>query len=232
MLRLALDTSTLTASVALLDGEVVRSARHEPTPKGHGGSLLGLVDAVLREGGRSLADLDALVVGVGPGSFTGLRIGVAVAKGLQVARDVPLVGVSSLEALVPRDVSDGVRVLAALDARRDEVYAAGYVREGSVLRAWLAPCHAKPERVGEALASLCAGERVVLVGDLGDALRARLAGAAGACAVDVTRGPETPRAEDLVRRVLEGGGVRDEGALEPMYLRASDAVLPATRQAV
>lgn len=229
MLRLAFDTSTLTASVALLDDEILRALRHEPAPQGHGVALLGLIETVLREGERTLDDVGELVVGIGPGSFTGLRIGVAVAKGLQVARAVPLVGVSSLEALVPRDLDAGVRVLAALDARRDEVYAAGFVRDGSALRAWLAPCHAKPERVGQAIASLAAGERVVLVGDLGDAMRARLVAASTGCALDVSRDVTTPRAVDLVLRAREGGGHVDDGALEPMYLRASDAVLPAAK---
>jgi tRNA threonylcarbamoyladenosine biosynthesis protein TsaB len=117
---LALDTSTLEGGVALYrssDDILVRSSQVTT----HSEALLGMIDLVLREAGISPSALDGVVCGAGPGSFTGLRIGFATAKGLCFAVGCPLVLVSSLEALAQRA---GVNCCATLDAYQNEVYAA------------------------------------------------------------------------------------------------------------
>ena len=121
---LGIDTATPSTAVAAWapDGLAVER-RHDPAPgerPGHGAQLLRLVEAVLAEAG-GWERVERIAVGVGPGGFTGLRIGIATARALAQARDLPLVPVSTLQAL-----KKGVRPLrfAVIDARRGEVFAA------------------------------------------------------------------------------------------------------------
>lgn len=132
---LAVDTATEACSVALwMEGRVLEKfavAQREHTQK-----LLPMIREVLAEGGTSVARLDGIACGVGPGSFAGVRIGVGVVKGLALARDLPVVGVSSLLMLAQRRLRDPgvVQVAAAIDARMNEVYFGTY-RQGSDQRA-------------------------------------------------------------------------------------------------
>lgn len=126
---LALDTATEACSVAAwLDGHVL--ARFEPMQREHTQRLLPLVREVVAECGKTLAQLDGLACGIGPGSFAGLRIGVGVVKGLALARDVPVVGVSSLAMLAQRALAPATveRVVSVIDARMNEVYLGAYRR--------------------------------------------------------------------------------------------------------
>jgi tRNA threonylcarbamoyladenosine biosynthesis protein TsaB len=125
---LCLDTSTPAARVAIVDGRGVALARAEATAERHSTHVLKLVDDVLRAASLRPADLDAIACGAGPGSFTGLRVGLAVAKGLALATDRPLLLVSSLRALaidVARDpgAAGAPFVIPCIDAGKGEVYA-------------------------------------------------------------------------------------------------------------
>ncbi len=116
---LALETATDPGSIALwLDGRVV--ARSCPDKLSNSATLLPTAETTLRESGIGFADLDAIAFGMGPGSFTGLRVACGVAQGLAFARDLPLLGVGTLEAMAL--ASGGERVIVALDARMGEVY--------------------------------------------------------------------------------------------------------------
>jgi tRNA threonylcarbamoyladenosine biosynthesis protein TsaB len=116
MLVLAFDTATDVATSALVDdGRVLGERASQPK------ALLSAVDELLREAGVAPGDLDALVVGTGPGSFTGTRIGLAVARGLALALDLPVAGVSTLDALA--SAPEGA--LPVIDARRREVFVPG-----------------------------------------------------------------------------------------------------------
>lgn len=122
---LGIETSTLNASVAVSDGKTV-VARGDNAVNTHSEQLLILVEEAMSEAGLTLADLDGIAVGAGPGSFTGLRIGMATAKGLAYATDKPLWAVSSLAALasdlcVARDVGERL-IMPVLDARRKEIF--------------------------------------------------------------------------------------------------------------
>jgi len=128
---LAVDTSTLTAGVALLDGERVLERRERVTT--HSERLLPLVDELMREAGLQPGDLDGVACAAGPGSFTGLRIGLATAKGLCFATGKPLVLVSSLAALAARAPA-GPTVCATIDAFKGEVYAGLFVVEDALPR--------------------------------------------------------------------------------------------------
>ncbi|HSZ82754.1 MAG TPA: tRNA (adenosine(37)-N6)-threonylcarbamoyltransferase complex dimerization subunit type 1 TsaB [Polyangia bacterium] len=125
---LCLDTSTPAARVAVVDGAGVAIARAEATAERHSTHVLRLVDDVLRAASLRPADLDAIACGAGPGSFTGLRVGLAVAKGLALATDRPLLLVSSLRALaidVAREpaAAGAPFVIPCIDAGKGEVYA-------------------------------------------------------------------------------------------------------------
>ena len=119
---LAIDTATEACSVALLcEGGVI--GRLKLVGRGHGDEILEMVNAVLDEAGLQLRALDGIAVSVGPGSFTGVRICVSVAQGLAFGAGLPVVGVTTLEALALQAMrGGGDHVLACLDARMGEIY--------------------------------------------------------------------------------------------------------------
>jgi len=124
---LGIDTATRFADVAIVrDGVVVAEARSDARSRGT--DLLVLVDRVCAEAKLAPRELDAVAIGAGPGSFTSLRIGMATAKGIAFAAGKPLWAVSSLAALA--DPGPDERVAGVLDARRGEVYAGVFVRDG------------------------------------------------------------------------------------------------------
>ncbi|WP_421305880.1 tRNA (adenosine(37)-N6)-threonylcarbamoyltransferase complex dimerization subunit type 1 TsaB [Aeromonas veronii] len=124
---LAVDTATEACSAALLVGDKLFS-RWEVAPRDHTRKILPMVQAVLEDAGISLSDLDAIAFGRGPGSFTGVRIGISVAQGLAFGAGVPLIGISTLAAMAQgayrRDGAE--QVLTAIDARMNEVYFGRY----------------------------------------------------------------------------------------------------------
>ncbi|MDO2438193.1 tRNA (adenosine(37)-N6)-threonylcarbamoyltransferase complex dimerization subunit type 1 TsaB [Aeromonas veronii] len=124
---LAVDTATEACSAALLVGDKLFS-RWEEAPRDHTRKILPMVQAVLEDAGISLSDLDAIAFGRGPGSFTGVRIGISVAQGLAFGAGVPLIGISTLAAMAQGAYRlDGAQqVLTAIDARMNEVYFGRY----------------------------------------------------------------------------------------------------------
>ena len=130
---LALETSAKSVSAAVTDGGVVRAYTYQNTCLTHSRTLMPLVDAMLRESEQSLSDMDLLAVAAGPGSFTGLRIGVSALKGLAWAADKPCCGVSTLEAMAQNlRHMDGL-IVCSMDARRNQVYNAVFSAEGGQL---------------------------------------------------------------------------------------------------
>lgn len=124
---MAIDTATEACSVALWDDGKIYS-HYEICPREHTQRILPIVQQVLTESGLSLNDLNALAFGQGPGSFTGVRIGIGIAQGLALGADLPLIGISTLKAMAQGAyrLAGATRVLSAIDARMGEVYWGAY----------------------------------------------------------------------------------------------------------
>jgi tRNA threonylcarbamoyladenosine biosynthesis protein TsaB len=209
MLVLGLDTCLSSCSVAVLDGERVLASAREVMARGHQERLAPMARQVMAEAGLGFDRLERIAVTVGPGSFTGLRVGIAFAKGLSLALDLPAVGVGTLEALAAE--SDGL-VFPAIDARRGQLYLQAF-EDG---RALMAPDALPAEVAAARIAELSQGRPFTLVGS-GAAL---LADFAPSAAVVAAEGADA-------RHVARLAAGRDPAPLKPLYLRAPDAKLPA-----
>ena len=164
MTLLALSTSTPRASVALVEGDRVLATLSYDDPRGHAERIFSLVDDALTAAGRARADLRVVACDVGPGSFTGVRIAVASAKGIALGLGVPLVGVVSLEAMAAHAreaCAPHALVVTAIDAKKDELYLAVYDGEAALL----APSHVPVAEVAGRVAAVVAGRPFVSVVD-------------------------------------------------------------------
>ncbi len=137
MILLALDTAGVDCAAAIYDSEsgMVLAEVSETIGKGHAERLMALVDETLETAGRTLADLDRIAVTIGPGSFTGIRVGVAAARGFALALGIEAVGVTTLSVLAAahRQGGGAGNVVAAMDAKRGEVYAQVFGPDGAAL---------------------------------------------------------------------------------------------------
>lgn len=127
---LALDTATEACSVALFHHEKI-TALDEISPRTHTQRILPMIDELLKQANLSLKEIDALVFGRGPGSFTGVRVGVGIAQGLALGAELPVVAISNLMAMAEAayQTLGATHVIALIDARMNEVYFAQYQRE-------------------------------------------------------------------------------------------------------
>jgi len=246
---LALDAATEACSVALLSGEE-EIARIGDGSRSQGERILELVDAVLAAAGVTLSQLDGIAASIGPGAFTGVRISVAVAQGLAFGAGLPVVPITTLEALafdaltrrspVPGGVAPGGvapgavarddpsrMAIACLDARMGEVYVGGYVRDARRgLETRLAPRLCAPQ------ALVLPPGRLVGIGR-GFGAYPALAGLPG---LELAPGgaQALPDARAMARlgmaRLVAGEGL-DAGRLEPLYLRDRVALTEAERHA-
>lgn len=128
---LAFDTSTLRAAVALSDPDGVPLVAPGGLSRRHAADLVPTIRDLLQQAGLAVGDLSAIAVGLGPGSFTGLRVGLAAAKMLAYASKVPLIGFDSLEAIARNAPGDAPRVRVAADAQRSELYIADFARDSA-----------------------------------------------------------------------------------------------------
>ncbi len=212
---LALDTATAACSVAVWCGGGLRAHRFSEMERGHAEALMPMVEAVMDEARLAYGDLDLVATTVGPGTFTGLRVGLAAARGLALAGDLPIAGVSTLEALahgVGRERRAGRAVVAALDARRGEVYVQPFGAD-------LAPLDSPRALAPETAAGALPPGPVVLVGDGAGLVAAALGRARDDVAV-----AEAPRLPDaaVVAELCAGrfaGGALPRRPPSPLYLR-------------
>ena len=222
---LGIDTSTPIGSVALIDDDNLVAEHTLNIVQAHSSRLMPAIDTVLKWGDIAAADLDGCAVGVGPGSFTGVRIGVATIKSLCYALDKPIVGVSTLEAVAYNlRWTHGV-ICPLFDARRSEVY--GAIFQGGAEWQRLSedlclPIDAFLDRLGETMAQRRVPTTFNFVGDglltYGDAVRERL-GKRALFADAIFNVPRGATIAHLGRQRLQNDDVNDYWTLVPNYVR-------------
>lgn len=222
MLVLALDTATPVVTAGLVElpasGAATTLAARAHADRRHGELLMPALRALCAETGRSLSQVDAVVVGAGPGPFTGLRVGIASAAALGHALDVPVHGVCSHDALAAAVAGTGTgNLLVVTDARRREVYWAAY---DPAARRLTGPSVEPPAALAARLPELAVG---TVVGDpaFGDPLGRAVTGPAAATPGGLV---------GVAAAALRAG--REPAPVEPLYLRRPDAVEPTGRKRV
>jgi tRNA threonylcarbamoyladenosine biosynthesis protein TsaB len=190
---LALDSACAACSAAVVRGGAVLAERFQPMSRGHVEALMPMVGEVLDRAGIGFDALDLVAVTVGPGSFTGLRAGLAAARGIALARALPLDGVTTLEAVAhaARAEAAGRPVLVAIETRRADLYVQLFGPDGTARSAPAA-------LLAEAAATLIPASGCLLAGDGAKRLAAALPGRS----LDLAEGPGLPRAADVAAIVL------------------------------
>ena len=218
MRLLAFDTSGAAISAAAAENDTLLAVRHEPLARGHAERLLPLLVEVLAQSSWTWCDLDMLVVTAGPGNFTGLRAGIAVARSLALALQCPVLGLGTLELLAEAGAAavpdNRLPLEALLDARRDEVYRQRFTAE-------IVPL-SLPVLEPVAVAGGTGG--CILIGDAAAIVAARR----GCDDRVIEAAPDARYLVAAARRRLAGGEVAGSGRLlRPVYLRQPDARMGA-----
>lgn len=224
MLILALDTTTRTGSGAVArDGEIVCEEPSDPA-RDHAAQLPGTLAMLIHNAGISLDDVTAFAVATGPGSFTGLRIGIASMQGLATARRKPLIGISALDALHECVQNPAPRVATWIDAWRGEVFAALYEEGGAAGE----PLCEHPEAVLKRLK----GTPTMFVGDGAALYRELIMKVMGTDATFAM--PVVPMLAGAVARLAtreaQAGRLPSPDRIEPLYVRRADAERARDRQ--
>ncbi|WP_431856855.1 tRNA (adenosine(37)-N6)-threonylcarbamoyltransferase complex dimerization subunit type 1 TsaB [Azospirillum sp.] len=213
---LGLDTATSGCSAALWDDGRITARRAEPMARGQAEALVPMVDAVLADAGVGFADLDRIAVTVGPGAFTGLRISLAAARGFALAAGLPVVGLTTFEALVhavPEAERRGRTVLAVVDSRRAEPFLQLFADD-------LTPLGEPALLLPDAVPGWLPAGPLLVVGDGVPLLRPVLEGREGTA---FAAEPGLPDAAVVAAL----GAQRAEGLPpQPLYLRSPDVTLP------
>jgi len=231
---LAVDTATTSLSVAVMDGGSLVTEITRSTGETHARHLMTLVDTALNLSGLSAADLEGFAVTIGPGTFTGLRIGLSSVQGMATAVSRPVAGISSLDALAaqaaPVSQETGSVVCAMLDARRQEVYGGCYRHDGQAVMPLSEPRVGPPHVLAGGIDASCifVGSGALLYQDV---LREKLGDrfALAAPPVHVIRGETIAR---LALAMFENESVPVNRVLQPLYLRKSDAEINLAQKAI
>ena len=221
MLILAMDSSATPASAALLEDDKILSEFYIHTKQTHSQTLMPMVEAVLKLSGKTLDDLNCIAVSAGPGSFTGVRIGVSCVKGLAMTRNIPCAGVSTLRAMAENAKGMSGVVCAVMDARCGQVYNAMFRVEGDTV-----------ERISEdralpisELAEECAayGEKLLLVGDGAELCYKTFAAFGAKLLQPQLRFQRASGVAYAAKALYESGETVTPDALMPVYLRLPQA---------
>ena len=220
---LAFETSAKAASVALLDKGILLGEGYQNTGLTHSQTLMSMAEALIDSCGRTVGDITAVAVAKGPGSFTGVRIGVAAAKGFAWGAEIPCYGVSTLEAMAEGlGIYDGY-VVPTMDARRSQTYTAIFRAEGGRLERVLEDCAISFAQLAEQLKKC--EKPIFLVGD-GAVLcyNTLLETVPGLILPPEHRRHQRAAGVALVaQRMLDAGLPGDGASLSPNYLRLSQA---------
>ncbi len=218
---LAVDTATKTCSVAVVSEKTVISeytVNHRDT---HSRFLMEMIHDILTICRLKIKDLDGFAVTTGPGSFTGLRIGLSTVKGLALASGLPVVGVSTLEALADQFSTSDTLICPMLDARRNEVYTAHYRFRNLESEKVRLPVATSPVK---AIENIC--EPCIMVGDGALLYQDLIKKTLGELAVYAGYAQHTIRASAIGHIALQqfqSNHTDDVSCIEPLYLRKSDA---------
>lgn len=219
---LGIDTSTSCGAVGLIDDERVISEYLLDIPITHSERLLGAIELVLRDARCAIEDLDGWAISLGPGSFTGLRIGVSTVKGLAFATQKPVAGISTLDVLASQISPTPFLICPILDARKGEVYTAFYRYEGGGFLGRLSGYQAvAPEDLTKKVE-----EKTIFIGDgvktYGDFLRDSLPSLAifPPASLNVPHGSMVAK---LGLELLQKGECLDLSTFTPLYVRPSEA---------
>lgn len=221
---LALDTSSIVATVAIMaDDKLIGeyTVNHKRT---HSQKLMPMIEELMKSCEMEMEDIDVVAVAEGPGSFTGLRIGVATAKGLAHAMNIPVVGVSTLDALAFNLAFSRGLICPILDARRSQVYTAVYKWDDGVLHIIEEHMAISIEELIEKLSSR--PEPVIFLGDGVPSNRELLVEKLGDQAIFAPNSVKMPRASSVAQLALqrsEKGELESYYKLIPVYLRKSEA---------
>jgi tRNA threonylcarbamoyladenosine biosynthesis protein TsaB len=213
---LAIDTALAACSAAVLDtanGGIVAS-ESLPMTRGHAEALMPLIARVVKKSGVAFAALERVVVTTGPGSFTGLRVGISAARGLGVATDIPVVGVTTLSAYAAPYLAadDQIPVVVAIDARHEHVYLQVFGAGGrTLIAARLAPLNEAVRAASEAPARIVGSAAKAVAGGLAQTAPAPVI-------VDARDAPDIAWVAQIGAAVSEA-----QAPPKPQYLRAPDA---------
>ena len=227
---LAFDTATDRLTIALGTRDNILAEINENAPRAHLGKLVPGIDKLLKAADLSISDIDHIAVGIGPGSFTGLRIAVATAQGLAHGLNRPLIGVSTLDAIAAAlaPAAADMDIFPVMDAKRREIYTARYDHYGRRLTDYRALL---PEILTAELAA--AKKPVLMTGDGLDKYSSVFADTPG-LSVDFAQISQwSPRASVLIRLAEEKIDKSDTGTyinVMPIYVRSPDAKEPVRRE--
>ncbi|UUX52130.1 tRNA (adenosine(37)-N6)-threonylcarbamoyltransferase complex dimerization subunit type 1 TsaB [Nisaea acidiphila] len=218
---LGIDSSTGACSVALCRESELLAVRREEMTRGQSERLAPMAGEVFEEAGLDFGDLDGVAVSRGPGSFTGVRIGLAFAKGLGQALSVPVLGITGFDAVARAAQASGAaagkHLAVILESRRAELFFQLYGANGAAMGG---PGALPPEALGEKLASLTGDCPIVLAGDAAEKVAAQLG---DVCERSPATVPDAAEVAAIGLFLMETGG---ECAPEPLYLRAPDVTRP------
>ena len=212
---LGFDTALGACSAAIVDGARVLAQESAVLRRGHAEALMPMIEAVRGAAGLAFADLDLLAVTIGPGTFTGLRVGLAAARGLALAAARPLVGITTLEALAAGAAAP-TAVFVAIDARRGELYGQAFAADRTPLGR---PAVLAVDRAARAVPP----GPVAIIGSGTNQIMAALT-AAGRDDARPAATPVDPDAVVVARLAQRRGPPADAGPVRPLYLRQPDAV--------
>jgi tRNA threonylcarbamoyladenosine biosynthesis protein TsaB len=221
MLILGIETSTNTGSIALASDEGVIAQYSLNIEVTHSERLMATVDRVLKDTGITIAQIDGFAVAVGPGSFTGLRIGISTVKGLALSTDKPVAAVPTLQGLAWNLPYAGYPICPLLDARKKEVYAALYKHDGAALVQMMPDTVISLTRLKDAIP----GE-TVFTGEGSLLFRAEIKEIFGKRALFAPRSAILPSAAAIAEiglDMIRGGKPADPDTLAPKYIRRPEA---------
>lgn len=223
MLILAFETSAKAGSVALLQDGILLGESYQNTGLTHSQTLLAMAESMLAQAGKTAQEVEAVAVAAGPGSFTGVRIGVAAAKGLAWGNNIPCYGVSTLEAMAETMAVWNGYVLPVMDARRSQVYTALFRAENGKLTRVMEDCAISLEELGEAIKNL--ELPIFLIGDGSNLCYNTLQNGCKALVLPPEhRMHQRATGVALVAQKQIAAGLSGDGkALKPNYLRLSQA---------